>query len=74
VICIPTHLKDLKTHMKSNSYHLAKFKCAQCEFLGDVFFKKLNMFVEQSHLFKFSVSITKNSFGNKPRFEEDVKT
>ena len=26
---------DLKTRMKSYSYNLAKFKCAECEFVGE---------------------------------------
>ena len=64
---------EMKRHMKTHSYKEAKFKCEDCEFVGEKF-ETMEVHLGKFHTDSFECGLCERSFGNIEILETHLNT
>ena len=64
---------DLKTHMKSHSYKLVKFRCTECDFVGENDLT-MDVHVGRYHAGDFECGLCENKFESLESLEVHLQT
>ena len=63
----------MRKHLKSHSFKDARFKCEDCEFVGDSK-ETMELHIQWTHTDTFECGICENTFGNGKTLETHRRT